>query len=175
MAWPYDPLTIPYFSPGYVDAPDLDTLIAAKLNSLRAAVPFGFIGEDNDTGNVTLSTVTDLLGLAVFTFVLPTQRRVRVVAQSSFAPNAASATARYRLRTGYNSGATAVIGSFVQVGQPFDMPDTSANPGSAVAEGTALLAAGTYTAYGVVRRSNGGAATDVANNHYVAVYDVGGI
>lgn len=168
------PMSLPHAPTGFVNQAALDTAFTTPINDLYNLVGGnGYIGEANNTGTVTLNAIADFASLATVTFTLSTQTRVRIYASAGYSPTAASATARYRTRAGYNTGSSVVLGSFVQVGQPFDMPDTSANPGSAATEGTALLAAGTYIAYGIVRRSNGGAATDTATNFNVAVYGVG--
>lgn len=159
----------------WVDGEEITAAIMyARVTQRIDPLPQGFIGEANNTaGTVTLNAIANFLGLATVTFTLTAQRRVRIVVNAGYTPTAASTSARYRNIAAYNSGSSAVLGSFTQVGQPTDIPDAGANPGSGMAEGTALLAAGTYTAYAVVRRANAGAATDTSQNFYTAVYDMG--
>lgn len=159
----------------WVDGEEITAAIMYARTTQRInALPTGFINESNNTGTVTLNAIANFAGLAVVTFTLTSQRRVRIEALATYTPAGATA-ARYRTFAAYNSGASATVGSAIQVGQPADVPvsTTTPNQGSAGAEGSALLAAGTYTAYGVVRRAAGGAATDVATLFYTAVYDEG--
>lgn len=170
MAFPASDLPDP--STWFSNALITSALMKSNITDAINVLPRGFIGSSNSTGTVTLNAIADFGGLATLTFVLNSQRRVRIAVVAGFAP-AGATTARYRVRAGYNTGGSQTIGSFVQVGQPSDQPNTTANPCSGQTEGDVLLAAGTYTAYAIVRRSNGGAATDTATNFYTIVEDLG--
>lgn len=173
MAWPSTPLVLPYFSAGYVTAPGLDTKIATVLNQLMAGTAKGMIGETSSASTVTLSTTNAFAGLAVVTFTLATQRRVKISVLARYSP-AGATNARYQTQAGYNTGSSAAIGSFVGVGQVHDLVNTIATNASGIGFGTALLAAGTYTAYASVKRITNGSATDTAGNpFYTLVEDIG--
>jgi hypothetical protein len=123
-----------------------------------------------NTGTITLVTTgTAVAGLAVVTFTLSVQTRVLITAQATFVPSGATAS-RMTLQAGYNSGSSAVIGSFTGVGEPFDVGnDGTTTRRSARSDGDVLLAAGTYTAYAACTRSAAGSASDTATNFYTRV------
>lgn len=135
----------------------------------------GFLTDAAGAGSVTLSTNSAFASGISATFVLNSTRRVRITVQGRF-QQAAATTARFQIRAGYCSGSSAVIGSFVAVGNVFDVCTTIAGVngmGTGNPEGTALLTAGTYTAFASVTRVTNGSATDTASTFYIAAYDVG--
>lgn len=142
-----------------------------------APVTPGFLyGESTAGSAVTLSTTSAFASTTSVTFTLPVQRRVRIATSLGLVAN--TAPGHYDVRGGYNSGASPAIGSFVGVGSGGVLATTSVAGGNGAVgvshEGSALLAAGTYTAYISVTRATGGA-TDTTARPYVAVYDAGAI
>lgn len=142
--------------------------VAAQLNA------GGWIGGNTSASTVTLSTTSAFAGLGSKTFTLTEQRRVRIYVNVEYDP-ATAVIATYQTIAGYNSGSSAVIGSFTQAGMPFSINYATVRPFNGAVEGTVLLAAGTYTAYASVKRVSGGTATDTAGPFQVDVYDVGSV
>lgn len=142
-----------------------DPFTAAAEQAIAAAINSPFLGEATSSSTVTLSTTGTFAGLATVTFTLAAQARVRIDVAARYQP-AAAANGWYRIRAGYNTGSSAVVGSFVPVGQVYETNLTSTVTGSGSACGTALLAAGTYTAYGAVARIASGSTTDLASMFY---------
>lgn len=167
------PMTLPHAPTGFVNQAALDTAFTTPINDLAALVAQGYLGEASSSSAVTLSTTSAFAGLAPVTFTLAVQRRVKISVNVRYNP-AGAATARYQTRPGYNTGSSASIGSFSPVGVVSDDTETTVQQGSAFGLGTALLAAGTYTAYASVTRIFGGASGDVANVFYTLVEDCGG-
>ena len=162
------PLTSPFTSGSIVTKAQLDALV----NSINALAR-GLINETSAGAAVTLSTT----GTAAFassskiTFTLTATRRVRIVVSCRFAPS--GSTGRFNIEPGYNSGGSINLGSATFVGQPNSVAATSTTQASAQSEATALLTAGTWTAFAGVGRISGGTATDQADTFYIAVYDEG--
>lgn len=148
-----------------------DTSAAAWLN---VQIDTPFLGEASSASLVTLSTTAAFAGLASVTFTLARQMRVKIEVSVEY-DNAAGAVATYQTIAGYNSGASPVIGSFVGVGKANQINYASVRPFSGNAFGTALLAAGQYTAYASEKRVSGGQATDTAGPHYVLVTALGSV
>jgi hypothetical protein len=85
---------------------------------------------------------------------------------------------RMTIMPAYNTGASRVLGSAVQIGvsQPIaNFTGTSGvNGQSGISNAySVLLTAGTYTAYAVVQRQSGGNAGDQAFNFVTIVTDMG--
>lgn len=138
-----------------------DAASASWADAVATLLNNQFLGENLNSGTVTLSTLNAFAGLATVTFTLAVQSRVRIDVQALYKPQAA-VVARYVTQAGYNSGSSAAIGSFVGVGQPFsDGDDGTVQWRSGYSFGTALLPAGTYTAYAAIQRASGGSATDI--------------
>lgn len=172
------PMSIPHAPTGFVNQAALDTAFTTPINDLAAQFAAGSQGLLNETtagANVTLSTTSLFASAAVYTFTLATQRRIRIEVGCDITL-ASGVAGRYGCQAGYNSGSSAVIGSFAGVGRERYTAGSIAGLLSAVTtSGTALLAAGTYTAYMAVRRFSGGTATDTAGNYSLAVYDEGAV
>jgi len=135
-------------------------------------LPRGNLGSASSTSNVTFSTTSAFAGLATLTITLAQQRRVKISVQNRFNPVSGVAS-RMAIQAGYNSGSSAVIGSFVGVGQEADLSLGTSTQASQSAFGGVLLAAGTYTFYASIQRVVGGGATDTSNLHYLVVEDIG--
>jgi hypothetical protein len=173
------PMSIPHAPTGFVNQAALDAAFSTPINDLYALVAAmgqGFINDSNAGAAVTLSTTSAFASTTAVTFTLTSQRRVRIVGTIGIQCN--TAPGHYAIRAGYNSGSSAVIGSFTGVGGSGVLLTTATAGGngavSGTHEGTALLAAGTYTAYISLTRATGGA-TDTTVWPYVAVFDVGAV
>lgn len=130
-----------------------------------------YVGEQALVTAVTLATTSAFASSAKVTFALTEQRRVKITGTvGRYSP---ATTGNLRIQAGYNSGASATIGSFVGVGAIVNTT-SSGNANGALAVGSALLAAGTYTAYISLSRV-GGSATDTADNFSVLVEDLGAV
>src|SRR5438045_6659846 len=116
MALIADPAT--WFANTLVTAPLLKTQMTDPINAFNTAAPGGFLGDANSASNVTLSTTNDFAGLAVVTFTLATQRRIRIDTVAQFAP-AGAVAATYTVQSGYNSGSSATIGSVTKIGKAY--------------------------------------------------------
>lgn len=169
-----------YHYPALTDAPNGPVQIqqlATDIDTDVTKASLGSYGETIDGSAVTLSTTSAFAGAATRTFNLTSQRRVRIVTQTRF-QLAAGTSARYLLQSAYNAGSSASIGSATTVGtaasQVLSIIGVNGS-GTLMQEGTALLAAGTYTAYPSVTRAANGSTTDVATGFYVAVYDAGSV
>lgn len=153
-----------------------DLITASWADSVANTLNTMVYGEATSASTVTLSTTSSFAGLAVVTFTLGSQRRVKISVQTSFSQSATTSV-RWTVQAGYNTGSSAVIGSFVGVGTAYDVGKdgggTTPRSVSGFALGTKLLAAGTYTAYAAVTRPVGGAITDTAGNFYTLVEDIG--
>lgn len=128
----------------------------------------GYVGEMTAVGPVTLNSTSAKAGAAAVSFTLTRATRVEISVSAQLNP-ATSTEGHYEVEAGYNSGAAASIASFVGVGIPFSIQADSTKFRSGFAFGTASLAAGTYTAYASLVRSNGGDAADAFNNMQVLV------
>lgn len=174
MAFPTDPITTPDFTDDVlVDAATMDTKIADRFNALRLLLPPDgwVIAEQSDVGPLTLTSVgVDHAGTAHATFTLSVQQRVRITAHATITPGTVTG-ATYRVQSGYNTGSSASIGSVTKVGANWDVPanDGTTRNRSGRGLGTALLTAGTYTAYAAVQRLSGGDNTDSGVNFYTLV------
>lgn len=157
---------------------------SATMNALIDAVnslPRGVQGFANDpSGTRTIAALTtNYASTCSATFTLTDQRRVKVSVQARFVPNTVT-TGRYSIQAGYNSGGSVTIGSVTTLGvfeADYDNPATSGNLGSDSQNvtGHVLLTPGTYTAYGVVQRLNGGDNGDTATGFAVLVEDIGAV
>jgi hypothetical protein len=169
-----------WFSNVMVTAAHIQANVTDALNALATRVTSigqGFIDGDDGavTGGTTLPNTTDYVpadGISV-TFTLTAQRRVRICGSATINP--ASATlGQYYTRPCYNAGAT--IGTPILASPAVaTVNDQSTYTFSTRSDGTALLAAGTYTAYMAVKRNAGGSASDAISSSHVDVYDVGSI
>jgi hypothetical protein len=146
------PMSIPHAPTGFVNQAALDTAFSTPINDLyavAAAAGQGFIGDSAAGAAVTLSTTSAFASTTTVTFTLTSTRRVRIMGTIGVQAN--TAPGHYSIRAGYNSGSSAVIGSFIGVGgSGFLLTTTTAGGNGAVSgmhEGTVLLTAGTYTAY----------------------------
>lgn len=175
-------MTYPFASSTYVD-PELVTSanfysrVLAVLNTFLG----GFLyGEDEglSSDNVTVSaTGTNFIVPATtVTFTLSQQRRVRIKTTCRYTAVTSNAAAVHL--AAYVAGSSATLTGAVLLGQQ-GANQCIVTPGvtnsvSLNAEHSVLLAAGTYTAFPVVNKAVGGAATDTAQLGYCAVYDAGG-
>lgn len=134
----------------------------------------GFIGDASSGTALTLTTTADFAGNATVTFILTRQTRVKISTRARYNPTTGT-NGRFSVTSGYNAGASAVIGSFIAVGQRGDSINTTSSQAStADGYGTVVLAPGTWTAYADVTRANG-AAADTASNFYTLVEAVGNV
>lgn len=165
------PLTSPFTDNTFVNKAQLDQVVAS-IN----AVPFGMLAETLTGSTITLSTTSRFAAGAVATFVLSATARVKITTSAQVVPGSAT-SGRYLFQSGYNTGGTAVVASFVGVGQSLALIASNTGAGGGAtgtpAVGTVLLTAGTYTAYCGVTRSSGGSATDTTNTPYVLVEHIG--
>jgi hypothetical protein len=172
------PMSIPHAPTGSVNQAALDAAFSIPINDLyaiAAAAGQGYIGETTTGAAVTLTTTSAFASTASITFTLTTTRRIRIDTMAVYIAGTAPGHAAFT--SGYNSGASAVIGSFIQVGQRSLATTTIAGGNGAVSSwsgGTVLLTAGTYTAFISCQRTTGGA-TDTASNFYVLVTDIGAV
>ena len=139
---------------------------------IPVAGDMGYVGEVTSSSAVTLSTTSAFAGLATITFTLARQTRIKISGIARYNPG--SSGGNLRVQAGYNSGSSATIGSFTGVGQIWNSASDSAKAHSGLGIGTALLAAGTYTAYLSLTRV-GGSATDTADNFSVLVEALGNV
>lgn len=174
------PIALPNAPTGFVTQAALDAAFTTPINDLYAlllGLGQGVINETTTGAAVTLSTTSAFASTASVTFTLTSQRRVRIDVQSIYVM-ASGASGRFITRAAYNSGASAVIGSAVTPGSGMSAVATVTGGNGAPGTSTfctALLPAGTYTAYASVQRSAGGSATDTAQNFYVLVTDIGAV
>lgn len=184
MAYPNDPAPDPlaWFKNQFITAAVIQANITDLFNSLRD-LPVGSLGRASDgSSSVTLATASQLYaGAAPVTFTTPGNvgdgnRVIRIGGQVRFIQTNTT-NVRFTAQAGYNSGASAVIGSFTGVGRGFDAcTAVSGSNGAVVAfpAGEAILAAGTqYTAYLSLVRVANGSATDGAAQFYTVVTDMG--
>lgn len=164
------PMSLPHAPTGFVNQAALDTAFTTPINDLAAQVPPGFIGESSSASTVTLAGTTAVAGLATYTFTLPVTTRVKITVMCRYRPGATAG--RLTVRAGSNSGSSAVIGSFAQVGAIFDIGIAASALSSGTALGTQLLTAGQYTAYASVART-GGTVGDLVDSWYTLVEGVG--
>lgn len=155
-------------------------------SSRPANSAYGFLGEASSASSVTLNALgTQFAGLAQVTFTLPVQRRVRITVAGRYLLGATPTTGRMVMQAVYSPGATASIATAV-VPNAAGFSTVFNNSGTAGANGststtnvaTALLAAGTYTAYAAVNRNSqspGGSNDDTANAWYTLVEDIGAV
>jgi hypothetical protein len=154
-----------------------DKATATWANTVANAVNgLGLINDSSLGAAVTLSTTSAFASTTSVTFTLTSTQRIRIMGTIGIQAN--TAPGHYSIRAGYNSGASAVIGSFIGVGgNGFLLTTTTAGGNGAVSgthEGTVLLTAGQYTAYISITRATGGA-TDVTVWPYVAVWNIGAV
>lgn len=161
-----------WFTNLFVSALNIKAHIIDRLNLLRL-FGRGFINEAYSASSVTLSGTTDNAGLARVTFTLASQRRVKISVMATLNP-ATTSDGHYEVQAAYNTGSTVAIGSVVNVGMKDSIATgTNLRFRAGKSFGTAVLPAGTYIAYGRELRGSGGATTDVFNEHYVLVEDLG--
>lgn len=164
-----------------VNAVKLYTVYSQAINTLITwgdSIGQGFVGEySNGSVGVTLSgtgIVNESGANDGVVFTLTEQRRVRVEVKAVITGGSTTA-AWYGIYALVGTGSTPGTGA-VNVGDGHQ--GRSFNAGAqatgGVNYGSILLAAGTYIAYGGVQRV-GGATSDVWNQTYVAVYDVGSV
>lgn len=147
-----------------------DQATAAWADSVADALNNPFLGEASSVSILTLSTTSAFAGLATETFTLIQQTRVEI---KTVARCKGTSGGRIQVQSAYNTGSSANIATAVLLGQPFDCgSDANSLWSSGFGIGTALLAAGTYTAYASLKRF-AGAATDTADDFYVSVLAVG--
>lgn len=156
-----------------------ETVTAAIMNThvrdnLTAAATT-YVGSNSSATGVTLATAGTLVASsAKVTFTLAVQTRVAIDGSIQFSM-AGGTNGVYFSQSGYNSGATATIGSVTRLGFTgiTNIASTTLGLGSVASVGDVLLAAGQYTAYLAVQRNSGGGATDTAVNGYVRVTSIG--
>jgi hypothetical protein len=172
-------MTLPLTNPFTTGAVVTKTMLDSLVNSTNATA-FGYLGFNQSTSTVTLATVaTDFAGLGPVTFTLASQRRVLILTMAAYRLATVNAAGRMTCEVGYNSGSSASIGSVSKPGSPGHTYTTSAvqtgvnTSSSAYAFAVVLLAAGTYTAYPVVNRQNGGNGADTASAFGILALDVG--
>lgn len=175
------PMSSPFTSHTVATKAQLDQLVTA-VN----AQPRGYINDARDsTGNVTLATVaTDYASTAssAVTFTVDasdTHRRFEITAQARFVP-ATVAHGNYSVQVAFVSGGSVTLTGATKAGVAalIDLNSTQTGDNgstSQVAFACPLLAAGTWTAFVVVRREQGGSGSpaDYATGFHVAVYDIG--
>lgn len=169
------PMSLPHAPTGFVNQAALDTAFTTPINDLAAQVSGGYLGDANSGSSIALSTTSDFAGNGSQTFTLSTTRRVLILTIARY--QITSTAGRMTVQSGYNTGTSPSIGSVVKVGQGSFVTCTVAGINgtqSVPAFGTALLAAGTYTAYPVVTRVNG-STTDLANTFGTLVLDMGSV
>lgn len=157
-----------------------ETVTAAIMNThvrdnLTAAATTFIADSGAVVSSVTLSTTSAFASPATVTFTLTVQTRLRIDVNAQFQP-ATAVQGRYLCRAGYNSGASAVIGSVIPTGLSGSAQSQTAGGGGSVTTGGfgfPLLAAGQYTAYASLTRNSGGAATDVCQSSQVTVSTAG--
>lgn len=176
MTYPFASST--YVDPELVTSANLYSRILAVLNTKVGGFLYGE-AEGLTTDTVTLNaTATDfIVPVANVTFVLSTQRRVRIVVRTRYA--AGTAVGNCDIYPTYVAGSTATLTGATKLGSVntdrIVAPNTTAaNAPTGTSEHSVLLAAGTWTAFCVANRFSGGSATDVAGSGYCAVYDAGG-
>lgn len=168
------PLTSPFTANTVVTKAQLDQLVG----SINAGA-FGYLDSGTSIGTVTLATVgADVAGLGVATFTLATQRRVLLLAMARYSLGSSPTAGRMTVQVGYNSGSSSSIGSVTKVGTSGHVYNNSGVTGingssSAYGFAAVLLAAGTWAAYPVVTRQNGGSNDDVASSFATYALDVG--
>jgi hypothetical protein len=184
MAYPDDAAPDPllWFKNQLISAALIQANITDLFNALRA-LPRGSLGQAVDgTNSRTLATSGQAYaGFAPVTFTTPGavgsgNRTIRIAGQVRFIQTNTT-NARFTAQAGYNSGASATIGSFVGVGQDYNAATAVSGVNGAVVafpQGEAVLAAGTqYTAYLSLIRLANGSATDGAAQYYTVVTDMG--
>jgi hypothetical protein len=129
------PMSIPHAPTGSVNQAALDAAFSIPINDLyaiAAAAGQGYIGETHDRGcRHADSTTSAFASTASITFTLTTTRRVRIMGTIGVQAN--TAPGHYSIRAGYNSGSSAVIGSFIGVGgSGFLLTTTTAGGNGAV-------------------------------------------
>jgi hypothetical protein len=150
-----------------------DKATAAWANNLAG---LGYVGDSIAGAAITLSTTSAFASSCSVTFTLTSTRRIRIDTVGAFILNTAG-NGHCGFRAAYNSGAAPVIGSAVTPGQQAVVTTTiTGGPGAVTGTSfcTALLTAGTYTAYVSCTRTGGGA-TDQATAFGVLVTDIGSV
>ena len=175
------PMTAPWTGPTngiMVDAAMLQTYVTTAINDLYnlTATTGNYVGQASSSTSTTLSTTSAFASTAYFTFTLSITTRVRIYFVSQFVMNGGT-NGVYVVQAAYNSGSSPSIGSATTVPGVATTCSLAATAlrASATSEGTALLTAGTYTAYGSVQRLSGGGVTDIAGNNYVNVISLGNV
>lgn len=162
------PLSSPFADNTLVNKAQLDQVVTALNTSA-----FGIESETVTGSTITLSTTSRFAAGATATFVLTATSRIKITTSAQYVP-ATTTSGRCTVQSGYNTGSSVVIGSFVGVGQAIAVISSSTlGPTGTVAVGTVVLAAGTYIAYPGVTRVSGGSATDTTNTPYVLVEHIG--
>src|SRR4051812_3040621 len=155
------PMSIPHSPTGFVNQASLDNAFTVPINDLAAAASLGEYGRATSSTTVTLATIgADVAGSASVTFTLASTRRVRIDTWAAYRLNTAVG-GRMTLMCAYNTGASVVLGSAVQLGINQGLANFTGTSGisgqSAISNAySVLLTAGTYTAYGVVQRQSNG-------------------
>jgi hypothetical protein len=149
-----------------------DKATASWADAVAAALNTPLQGETTTGAAVPLSTNAGFASTATVTFTLAVQTRVRIEGDVDY-NNSAGVAARYATQAGYNSGASAVIGSFIGVGRARYVIGSIAGALSGWAFGSVLLSPGTYTAYLSVARFSGGNAADTASLFHLSALAIG--
>ena len=132
-------------------------------------------GENENTTTLLMAAASTnyIVPSVSVTFTLTVQRRVRIVCAARM-DAASGATSAMQFQCAYVAGSSATLTGATLLGNA-SMGSTNVASGLFARmreEHTVLLAAGTYTAFGVASRVNGGA-SDVLRGGYCAVYDAG--
>lgn len=174
MTYPGIPITTPDWVAGYANVVDLESKVTDRFNALRA-LGFGYLGENGSSTDVVLATTAVFAGNAAVTFTLTERRRIKISIVNNFTL-ASGTNGAYNAQVGYNSGASAVIGSVNLIGYPAYggiAATTAPSPASANTWAVVALNAGTYTAYAAVQRASGGGTSDAWTSGRVLVEDLG--
>jgi hypothetical protein len=175
-------MTFPFASSTYVDpelvtSANLYSRILAVLNTYVGGFLYGESeGQSTDTVTMAATATNYLVPATAVTFTLSQQRRVRIVGAARM--QSGTVVGNYTARVAYVSGGTATLTGATILGVDGANQVTTPGTGSgsamkADAEHSAVIAAGTWTAFVVGRRATGGSATDLAALGYCAVYDAG--
>lgn len=155
----------------YVDDP---TLGLVRFGAGWVPTPGTLLGEtvgSNSATTMPTNSVNYEPGSSSTTVVLADAQRVRVVAAALVNQNT-TVSGDYRFHPAYNTGGSITTPVTIGNGSRENARVTTGLI-AMTAEGTVLLAAGTYTFYPSVLRATGGTGTDNINLGYVAVYAAG--
>jgi hypothetical protein len=110
------PMSIPHSPTGFVNQASLDNAFTVPINDLAAAASLGEYGRATSGTTVTLATIgVDVAGDSSVTFTLASTRRVRIDVWAAYRLNTATG-GRMTIMPAYNTGASVVLGSAVQIG-----------------------------------------------------------